>query len=121
MLLITNNPDFIGDDRIEIVYKDVKFIEILYEVRNYIHSNYKLLTHPLYGNITPTQTNYRSIVIEPYQALDLDSVRLIEDAIGKVENIISKDRPLWDITEEIDSDLRFIDHEIISETLEQII
>lgn len=49
MKLITNNPKFIEENLkdIEIEYLDVSYIDILRKVRDYVHENWEIVTHPL--------------------------------------------------------------------------
>ena len=53
MKLITNNPKFIEENLkdIEIEYLDVSYIDILRKVRDYVHENWEIVTHPLYGSV----------------------------------------------------------------------
>lgn len=120
MKIVTNNKNFIGYEKAEVEYVDDSYLEVFERARNYIHKNYKLLTHPLYGNITPTSTVYRSLIIEEGKSLDFQSVELIENAITKVERIINTDK-IRPLTDEIRKDLEFIDFTLISETLEHIL
>lgn len=124
MLIITNNKKFIGymsiKDNIIVEYKEEAYLQVLFRARDYIHKNYKLLTHPLYGNITPTSTVYRTLVLEEGKELDLYSVSIIGSAIEKVERIISTEKTKK-LTESIRKDLEFIDFALIEETLNQIL
>ncbi len=120
MILITNNKKFLNYKKIEVEFKDDKYIDVFYRARDYIHTNYKLITHPLYGNITPTTTIYRSIVLEKSDKLDLESLEIIEGSIEKVLRILNTEK-LKLITDSIREDLEFIDYTLISETLDNII
>jgi hypothetical protein len=117
---VTNNPKFIGYHNFLIDFNEDGFLDVLYRVRNLIHKNYKILTHPLYGNITPTTTLYRSIVVEKVNYLDMESVYLIEDSIQKVERIIKLEKHRI-FPDSIKEDLEFIDYTLIKETLDQIL
>ncbi|NLD16947.1 MAG: glycine reductase [Tissierellia bacterium] len=118
--IITNNPKFIGFKNYNVDYNEEGFLDVLYRARNQIHNNYKLITHPLYGNITPTSTIFRSICVEKISNLDLESVYIIEDAIQKVERIIKTERTKI-LSDSIREDLEFIDYTLIKETLDQIL
>ena len=118
--IVTNNPKFIKYNNFRVEYKLENYIEVLYRVRDYVHKNNKIITHPLYGNITPTTTLYRSVVLEEANYLDLESVYLIEDSIQKVERIIKLEK-IRNFSESIKKDLEFIDYTLIKETLDQIL
>ena len=118
--IITNNPKFIGFKNYNVDYNEEGFLDVLYRARNQIHNNHKLITHPLYGNITPTSTIFRSICVEKISNLDLESVYIIEDAIQKVERIIKTERTKI-LSDSIREDLEFIDYTVIKETLDQIL
>lgn len=122
MKLLTNNKKFCNykNDKIEVEYIDKRYLDVFYQARDYIHKNYKLLTHPLYGNITPTTTIFRSLLLEEGDSLDMNSVEIIENAIMKVERIINTEK-LKLITDSIREDLEFIDYTLISETLANIL
>lgn len=121
-MLITNNPmfkdyedkDFIN---LEIIYKDVEPLEILKIGRDYIHQNYKLLTHPLYGNFRPHELFYRTILIKKSEHLDPESLELIENSILKIEDILKKTQKRY-ASDEVIEDYAYIDFQIIKENME---
>ena len=121
-VIITNNPMFIDYknkdfDSLEIAYKDVEALEVLKIGRDYIHQNYKLLTHPLYGNFRPNELFYRTIIIEESEKLDFESLELIENSIFKIENIL-KNTKKKNATDSILKDYAYIDFQIIKENME---
>lgn len=121
-VIITNNPMFIDYknkdvDSLEIAYKDVEALEILKIGRDYIHQNYKLLTHPLYGNFRPNELFYRTIIIEESEQLDFESLELIENSIFKIENIL-KNTKKKSATDSILKDYAYIDFQIMKENME---
>lgn len=121
-MLITNNPmfkdyedkDFIN---LEIIYKDCEPLEILKIGRDYIHQNYKLLTHPLYGNFRPHELFYRTILIKKSEHLDPESLELIENSILKIEDILKKTQKRY-ASDEVIEDYAYIDFQIIKENME---
>lgn len=121
-MLITNNPmfkdyedkDFIN---LEIIYKDVEPLEILKIGRDYIHQNYKLLTHPLYGNFRPHELFYRTILIKKSEHLEPESLELIENSILKIEDILKKTQKRY-ASDEVIEDYAYIDFQIIKENME---
>jgi NAD+--asparagine ADP-ribosyltransferase len=127
VLLITNNPRFKNGDFLEnnldfkatVFFSEITYIDILKKVREYVHKNYKLLTHPLYGSVKPNETIYRTVILKEGKELDYDSVRLIEDAIYTAEKFLNnKKTPDW--SESIKEDFQVIDYDIIMNTINRI-
>ena len=122
MKLITNNPKFIEENLkdIEIEYLDVSYIDILRKVRDYIHENWEIVTHPLYGSVKPNETIYRTIVIKENNSLDITSVNLISDAIltfKKFRN--NREVPQW--TDRVKDDFSVIDYDLIINAINRIL
>lgn len=122
MKLLTNNPKFkeFKNKKIEVDYRDVSYLEILEQARDYIHKNYEMLTHPLYGSVKPNETVYRSIVLKEEEKLNINSVTLISDAIETFKKFRkNKKTPEWiDIVKE---DFSVIDYDLIINAIERII
>lgn len=122
MKLITNNPKFIEENLkdIEIEYLDVSYIDILRKVRDYVHENWEIVTHPLYGSVKPNETIYRTIIIKENNSLDITSVNLISDAIltfKKFRN--NREVPQW--TDRVKDDFSVIDHDLIINAINRIL
>ena len=122
MKLITNNPKFIEENLkdIEIEYLDMSYIDILRKVRDYVHENWEIVTHPLYGSVKPSGTIYRTIVIKENNSLDITSVNLISDAIltfKKFRN--NREVPQW--TDRVKDDFSVIDHDLIINAINRIL
>ena len=122
MKLITNNPKFIEENLkyIEIDYFDVIYIDILRKVRDYVHENWEIVTHPLYGSVKPNETIYRTIVIKENNSLDITSVNLISDAVltfKKFRN--NREVPQW--TDRVKDDFSVIDHDLIINAINRIL
>lgn len=122
MKLITNNPKFIEENLkdIEIEYLDVSYIDILRKVRDYVHENWEIVTHPLYGSVKPNETIYRTMVIKENNSLDITSVNLISDAIltfKKFRN--NREVPQW--TDRVKDDFSVIDHDLIINAINRIL
>ena len=118
-IIITNNQkvgDFFEKERIEVLYIDGDYKDVLYTVRDKVQLNYRLLTHPLSGSIKPNETPYKSIAIKKEKKLDLLSLELISNAI-EVYKKLQKDlkTPFW--TESILEDFRVIDLDLIKNAL----
>ena len=122
MKLITNNPKFIEENLkdIEIEYLDVSYIDILRKVRDYVHENWEIVTHPLYGSVKPNETIYRTIVIKENNSLDITSVNLISDAILTFKNFRNnREVPQW--TDRVKDDFSVIDHDLIINAINRIL
>jgi grdX protein len=122
MKLITNNPKFIEENLkdIEIEYLDMSYIDILRKIRDYVHENWEIVTHPLYGSVKPNETIYRTIVIKENNSLDITSVNLISDAIltfKKFRN--NREVPQW--TDRVKDDFSVIDHDLIINAINRIL
>ena len=122
MKLITNNPKFNQEKfkDIEIEYFDISYLDVLKKVRDYVHDNYEVLTHPLYGSVKPNETIYRSILIKRSEKLDITSINLISEAIGTFEKFRNNKRvPLW--TDRVKDDFSVIDHDLIINAINRIL
>ena len=122
MKLITNNPKFNQEKfkDIEIEYFDISYLDVLKKVRDYVHDNYEVLTHPLYGSVKPNETIYRSILIKRNEALDVSSVNLISESIlifKKFRN--NREVPQW--TDRVKDDFSVIDHDLILNAIKRIL
>ena len=122
MKLITNNPKFIEENLkdIEIEYLDMSYIDILRKIRDYVHENWEIVTHPLYGSVKPNETIYRTIVIKENNYLDITSVNLISDAIltfKKFRN--NREVPQW--TDRVKDDFSVIDYDLIINAINRIL
>ena len=122
MKLITNNPKFIEENLkdIEIEYLDMSYIDILRKIRDYVHENWEIVTHPLYGSVKPNETIYRTIVIKENNSLDITSVNLISDAIltfKKFRN--NREVPQW--TDRVKDDFSVIDYDLILNAINRIL
>ncbi|RRD39637.1 glycine reductase [Leptotrichia sp. OH3620_COT-345] len=122
MKLLTNNPKFLNyvNKGIEVDFREVSYLKILEIARDYVHKNYEILTHPMYGSVKPNETLYRSVVLEPKDTLDINSVNLISHAIETfIKFRKNKETPLWQ--ENIKEDFSVIDHDLITNAIERII
>lgn len=122
MKLLTNNPKFLNYEKkkMEVDYRETDYLEILKTARDYIHRNFELLTHPMYGSIKPNETLYRSIVLKEGEKLDINSVTLISDA---VETFIkfNKNRKTPEWNETVKEDFSVIDYDLVNNAIERII
>lgn len=124
MKLITNNPKFLEMkyQNIEIIYINNSYIKILEKVRDFIHMNYELLTHPLYGSIKPNETIYRSVLINESKEnkLHIKSEMLIGKAIETYYKF-QKNKKNIILSDNIKNDFSVIDYDLISTTINRIL
>ncbi len=109
-IIITNNPLATAGDGETLVFIEDKALEVLKRSRDYIHSGWKLITHPLTGNIKPSWIFFKTLYLEEGEeegAPDTLSLVLISDTIGLLERV-----GLEDLNPKIITDLMFIDWEL---------
>lgn len=97
-LLITNNDKvyFKYKDKFTVIFPNISYLEILQLVRDKVHSNYKILTHPMAGSLKPNQTPYKSVLLMPSDTIDYNSITLIENAIESANKFLKfKSLPKW--------------------------
>ncbi|PPK49258.1 GrdX family protein [Clostridium algidicarnis] len=120
-IVITNNT--LSKKKLEDDY-NVKFLNItpldlLYEVRDYIHLGHRLLTHPLMSSIKPNETPFRTVLIskDKEKQLDMDSLNIIENSINTTKRFLNDfDTPNW--TEEILQDFQLIDYDLVHHAID---
>ena len=114
--ILTNNP-MVRDryyKEFEVQYFSVDLLGILKYARDKIHLGYKLGTHPLSGSVKPNETPYKSIIMCYGDALDLDSLSIIENSIMTAEKFLKGKRPCkWN--ESVLKDFQIIDLSLIAE------
>ena len=111
MKLLTNNPAFLNYDKknIEVDYRETDYLGILKIARDYVHENYRILTHPLYGSVKPNETIYRSVVL-----VEGDStIETFEKFKG------NRRTPAW--IDRVKEDFSVIDYDLITNAIERIV
>ncbi|MGI6790395.1 GrdX family protein [Aminivibrio sp.] len=120
-LLVTNNPLLNNNIRCaEFVEGDS--LNVLIRARDLVHSGWKLLSHPLYGNLRPHQHPYRSILLEyarqeKTQIPDIQSLDYMENALGVYSPEKSRIPSDDDMPEDVRDDFAFLDAELMKESL----
>jgi hypothetical protein len=120
VIILTNNP--LSNEKLKGIY-DVELIEgsmveVLRNVRDYIHKNHRLLTHPLVSSIKPNEMPYRTVIIskESDTKIDMQSLELIENSINTTEKFL-RDFGIPNWNEKILKDFQLIDYDIIYNVL----
>lgn len=120
MFVITNNPMVVEESKVEVVKIEKDYIGVLKECRDYIHTGYKLLSHPLYGSVKPNETPYRTIILKKENTLDMDSLFLIEEAISTASKFANNFKtPNW--TDGVLDDFQVLDYDIFENTVSRIV
>ena len=117
--IITNNVSIcdLFNKNIYVTYVDGGYLDVLYEVRDRIHTGSILISHPLMGSIKPNETPYRSIVLENRTgSLDYQSLSIIESSIETCKKLL-KDRTTPDWTDKVLADFRFLDMKLLESAL----
>lgn len=121
-LIITNNPktaEYIEQQRkaqqnganaedIELIFCASRE-ELYIQVRNYIHRNWKLQNHAMYGNIQLHKQPYRTMLLNEGITLDTPSLQLWEQAMERV-----KRNKIPNYSEKILEDFQVLDFSLFS-------
>lgn len=116
IIVITNNP--MARKKLEgslsLEYIDGSVIEVFKKVRDYIHLNHRLLTHPLVSSIKPNEIPYRTVIVSKGKDnnIDLESLSLIENSLDATDKFL-KDFGIPKWNEKILEDFQLIDFDII--------
>lgn len=121
IVVLTNNPlvsEKMSGEPGLIFEEKLSYVGILKEARDRIHRGAILLTHPLSGSIKPSETPFKSILIDARVGkLDTDSLQIIEDAIRIAERMVEQAR-VRTMTDTILADFQLIDYDLIRHGLE---
>ncbi|ERI89910.1 GrdX family protein [Clostridiales bacterium oral taxon 876 str. F0540] len=116
LIIITNNPmckeKYTG--KYELIYVEGTVAVVYKKVRDYIHSNHRLLTHPLISSIKPNEIPFRTVIISKKRdnTIDIESINMIENSISTTEKFL-KDFGIPNWSEKILEDFQLIDYDII--------
>ena len=114
-MIVTNNP------KVKDCYKDIVFInggfeDVLVKVRDFIHSGYELINHPLGASIRMLYSPYRSIIIgQNEQKINDIYVETIENSIENYRKHMEVRDPDIDNKE----DYSLIDSELLKSALDE--
>jgi hypothetical protein len=122
MIVVTNNP--MAKKELEASYKleyiEGNVVEVFKKVRDYIHLNHRLLTHPLVSSIKPNEIPYRTVIIsrDRDNNIDMESLSLIENSLNITDRFF-KDFGFPNWSEKILEDLQLIDFDIIHNAIKR--
>ncbi len=117
-ILITNNDSLLSGKykNINIVYKDWGFLDVLLEVRAYVHKGHTILTHPLSSSLKPNETPFKSILIsgKTMGVTDSFSVEVIESAIEAYKKFPKNNKSL---SQKVIEDFKLVDKTVIESAI----
>lgn len=119
-VVITNNPQvnaLVGSKMKVVFHEEKTYLETMVAVRDLVFKGWKLITHPLYGNLKPHETPYRSIVIEQVGKNGDDASILIMDQSVEFARNLMKGRPERVYTRQIVEDFQYIDASLLENML----
>ena len=104
----------------EAQFVDGPALSVLKRARDLIHSGWELEANPLYGNLKPNQQPYRTLVLKSKKGktgllVDHYSLQLIESAIAVYSDSVTREP--GDMTDDIESDYKYVDFALMEETL----
>jgi hypothetical protein len=117
LLIFTNNP------KVNEAYPDfARYIDggicaIYTAVRDAVHQNARIVSHPQSGSFDPRENPYKSIALTQSGKLDFPSLHMIENAIhtladcGGIFQKFDSDESVWE-------DYRIIDLDLIKNAME---
>ncbi len=83
MVIWTNNPRVLREKPLEnILFFDESMASLFLRIRDAVHKGWVLRSHPLSGSVRPSETPFKSVLMEEGHTLDFDSLALIEAAIA---------------------------------------
>ncbi len=118
-MIITNNELVYKkyNDRLNILFIDGSYRDVLVKVRDKIQEGYELLSHPLSSSLKPNETPYKSVIIsEKKGKLNFDSVYIIENSIMTCDKFV-KNKSM-NFTDKIKQDFMLIDLTVLESALD---
>ena len=113
--IVTNNPS-VKDKYENIIFVEGSFIDVLYKVRDLVHTGAELINHPLGASIRMFFSPYRSIIIkEGSVGNNKFHIETIDNSIQNYIKQMGTREP--DIKNE--EDYSFIDKELLESALEE--
>lgn len=113
--IVTNNPS-VKDKYENIIFVDGSYRDVLFKVRDLVHTGSEIINHPLGASIRMFFSPYRSIIIrEKNEKQNEFYVNTIETSIESY-NKQMEDRSPDDVNSD---DYSFIDEELLGSALEE--
>lgn len=118
-LLLTNNP-YVSEKVAQSRFVQGSSLDVLIQARDCVHGGWRLLSHPLYGNLRPHQHPYRSILLElsdDRAPVDVESLEYMESALAIYSAESERIPSALCLSEELQRDFGEIDWELMKESL----
>jgi hypothetical protein len=113
--VVTNNPK-VKRDYEDVIFVEGSFEEVLVKVRDFVHSGYKLINHPLGASLRMLFSPYRSILIsDKKQSAEVMYIETIENSIENYRKHMEVRKPDIDNSK----DYELIDSELLRSSLEE--
>ncbi|WP_051931443.1 GrdX family protein [Clostridium sp. KNHs214] len=113
--IVTNNPT-VKNNYEEVIFIEGGFENVLFKVRDLVHSGFELINHPLGASIRMFFSPYRSIIIgEKLQKINDIHIETIENSISNYKKHMKVRKP--DIVNA--EDYALIDIELLKSSLEE--
>lgn len=118
-MIITNNELVYQKykDRLNILFINGSYRDVLVKVRDKIQEGHELLSHPLSSSLKPNETPYKSVIISENKGkLNFDSVYIIENSIMTCDKFVNN--KLINFTDKIKEDFKLIDLTVLESALD---
>lgn len=113
--IVTNNPT-VKNNYEEVIFIEGGFEDVLFKVRDLVHSGFELINHPLGASIRMFFSPYRSVIIgEKLQKINDIHIETIENSISNYKKHMKVRKP--DIVNA--EDYALIDIELLKSSLEE--
>jgi hypothetical protein len=113
--IVTNNPT-VKNNYEEVIFIEGGFEDVLFKVRDLVHSGFELINHPLGASIRMFFSPYRSIIIgEKLQKINDIHIETIENSISNYKKHMKVRKPDMVNAE----DYALIDSELLKSSLEE--
>ncbi|MBU5255158.1 GrdX family protein [Tissierella praeacuta] len=113
--IVTNNPN-VKDSYNQVIFVEGSFEDVLFKVRDLVHTGFELINHPLGASIRMFFSPYRSIIIgEKLQKTNDIHIETIENSISNYKKHMKVRRP--DIVNA--EDYALIDSELLKSSLDE--
>lgn len=121
-VLLTNNSTFAPEAGVDLELIEGGALDVFFSAKRHLHEGCRLLHHPLYGNFTPSQQPYRSLLMTcpdtgPDRRADMESCRLLEAAIERYGSRIHNLPNPGDYPASIREDYAHLDRTLVEEIL----
>lgn len=112
-VIVTNNR-IISSQYNDVIWVDGDFKDVLTKVRDYIHLDYRPVSHPLPSSSRMFLSPVRSILLT--KGMREDSVEVIESSMQKYDHTLGERQADWSHLE----DYELIDAELFNASLEEV-